>query len=105
MAQKRDLGVGVRVLTVHKAQGREFKAVAIAAMNDGQFPDFRATSPDAIQAERQTFYVAATRASRTLLLTRAETRPTHYGARPTEPSPYLQLVKQARTSPSSIPQA
>ena len=105
MAQKRDLGVGVRVLTVHKAQGREFKAVTIAAMNDGQFPDFRATSPDAIQAERQAFYVAATRASRMLLLTRAETRPTRYGLRATEPSPFLKLVKQARTSPSSIPQA
>lgn len=95
MTQGRDLGKGVRVLTVHKAQGREFKAVAILAMNDGQFPDFRAASPDAKRAELQTFYVAATRASRVLLLTRAASRPTRYGDRSTEPSPYLQFVTKA----------
>ena len=99
MTQKRDLGTGVRVLTVHKAQGREFKAVAIAAMNDGQFPDFRATSLESMRDELQAFYVAATRASRMLLLTRAESRPTRYGLRATEPSPYLKLVEKARRSP------
>ena len=104
MAQKRDLGTGVRVLTVHKAQGREFKAVAIVGMNDGQFPDFRATSPDSMRDELQTFYVAATRASRMLLLTRAESRPTRYGPRPTEPSPYLKLVKEARRDPQPGPE-
>lgn len=98
MALGRDLGSGIRVMTVHKAQGREFKAVAIAAMNDGQFPDFRATSHDAKRAELQTFYVAATRASRVLLLTRAERRPTRYGDRSTEPSPYLQFVIKARAN-------
>ncbi len=96
-AQARDLGSGIRVLTVHKAQGREFKAVAIAGMNNGQFPDFRAESTDAMQAELQTFYVAATRASRMLLLTRAENRRTRYGDRSTEPSPYLRYVKEACT--------
>ena len=99
MTRGRDLGSGVRVLTVHKAQAREFKAAAIAAMNDGQFPDFRATSPEEERAELQTFYVAATRASRILLLTRAKNRPTRYGLRATEPSPYLKLVEKARRSP------
>lgn len=95
MARGRDLGPGIRLLTVHKAQAREFKAVAIVAMNDGQFPDFRATTTEQQTAELQTFYVAATRASRILLLTRARTRPTRYGARSTEPSPFLQLTKRA----------
>lgn len=91
----RDLGSGVRLITVHKAQGREFKAVAVVGMNDGQFPDYRATSESARQAEFQAFYVAATRASRVLLLTRSLVRPTRYGDRFTEPSPYLQLVEKA----------
>lgn len=91
----RDLGSGVRLLTVHKAQGREFKAVAIVAMNDGQFPDFRAESEDDKKAELQTFYVAATRASRMLLLTRARVRDTRYGPRDTEPSPYWTLAESA----------
>jgi len=95
----RDLGAGTRLMTVHKAQGREFKAVAVVAMNDGQFPDFRATSESARRAELRAFYVAATRASRVLQLTRALVRPTRYGDRPTEPSPYLDLIAQATAEP------
>ena len=95
MARGRDLGRGVRLLTVHKAQAREFKAVAIVGMNDGQFPDFRAESLAEKQAELQTFYVAVTRASRILRLTRARTRPTRYGDRTTDPSPFLQLARDA----------
>ena len=91
----RDLGQGVRLITVHKAQGREFKAVAVIGMNDGQFPDYRATSEGTRRDELQAFYVAATRASRMLVLTRALVRPTRYGNRFTEPSPYLRLVEKA----------
>lgn len=89
----RGLGPGVRLLTVHKAQGREFKAVAVIGMNNGQFPDFRATSEPQKTAELNTFYVAVTRASRVLLLTRALERQTRYGPRRTEPSPYLEYIK------------
>lgn len=95
----RDLGQGIRLITVHKAQGREFKAVAVVGMNDGQFPDYRASSEDAHQAELQAFYVAVTRASRVLVLTRALERPTRYGPRSTEPSPFLQLVETATATP------
>ena len=91
----RDLGPGIRLLTVHKAQGREFQAVAVVAMNDGQFPDFRATTDESAQAEMQAFYVAVTRASRLLLLTRAQERPTRFGDRRTEASPFLRLVEDA----------
>ena len=87
--RSRDLGPGVRLLTVHKAQGREFKAVAVVGMNDGQFPDFRAKSKRSRTSELKTFYVAITRAGRALLLTRARRRATRFGARPTSPSPFL----------------
>ena len=92
----RDLGPGIRLLTVHKAQGREFQAVAVVGMNDGQFPDFRATTEESCRDELQAFYVAATRASRVLVLTRSRVRLTRFGGRNTEPSPFLQLVEQAR---------
>ena len=91
----RDLGPGIRLLTVHKAQGREFHAVAVVGMNDGQFPDFRATTDESAQAERQAFYVAVTRASRMLVLTRARVRPTRFGDRSTEASPFLDLAEAA----------
>ena len=93
----RDLGPGVRLLTVHKAQGREFKAVAVIGMNDGQFPDFRAVSEADKTAELNTFYVAVTRASRVLLFTRSLKRATRYGPHRTEPSPDLEYVKAAAT--------
>jgi len=88
-----DLVPGVRLLTIHKAQGREFRAVAIVGLNDGQLPDFRAKSEQEQTAELRTFYVAVTRARRVLLLTRAASRRTGYGSRRTNPSPYLRFLE------------
>lgn len=87
-----DLVPGVRLLTIHKAQGREFRAVALIGLNDGQLPDFRASSEDERLAELRTFYVAITRARRVLLLTRATSRRTSYGLRRTSPSPFLKFL-------------
>ncbi|MCY4371385.1 MAG: ATP-dependent helicase [bacterium] len=80
---------GVRLLTVHKAQGREFRAVALIGLNKGQFPDFRAVSREQARAELRTFYVAVTRPSRMLLLTRAQTRHGRYGPFYPNPSPFV----------------
>lgn len=88
-----DLAPGVRLLTIHKAQGREYRAVAVVGVNDGQLPDFRATTNNDQIAELRTFYVAVTRASRVLLVTRALSRETRYGPRSTAPSPYLNYLR------------
>jgi DNA helicase-2/ATP-dependent DNA helicase PcrA len=81
---------GIRVSTVHAAKGLEFRAVALVGMNDGSFPDFRNTDdPDELASERRLAYVAATRASRALLLTRPRARATRYGARGQTPSRFL----------------
>lgn len=85
---------GVKLLTVHKSQGHEFRAVAIVGMNEGQIPDFRAKSARERAGELRTFYVAVTRARRVLLLSRALHRETRYGPRPTEPSPYLHFIRR-----------
>lgn len=87
-----NLTPGVRLLTVHKSQGRAFKAVALVACNDGQLPDFRAGTEQQRADELRVFYVAVTRPSRALLLTRAVVRDTRYGPRPTSRSPYLDLL-------------
>lgn len=87
-----DLAPGVRLLTIHKAQGREYRAVAVVGLNDGQLPDFRATQGDERVAELRTFYVAVTRASRAVLVTRARSRQTRYGLRSTDPSPFLEYL-------------
>jgi DNA helicase-2/ATP-dependent DNA helicase PcrA len=80
---------GVRLLTVHKSQGREFRAVCVTGLNQGQFPDFRQQTPADRRAELHCFYVAVTRASRLLRLSRAQTRSTRYGPRQADPSEYL----------------
>jgi superfamily I DNA/RNA helicase len=60
---------GVRVMTIHRAKGLEFRAVAVIGVREGSIPDYRARTPKEIDAERRSFYVAITRASRDLLLT------------------------------------
>ncbi len=87
-----DLSAGVRLLTLHKSQGREYRAVAVVGMNDGQFPDFRAETAEERKGELRAFYVAVTRPTRTLLLTRAEQRATRYGIRDSTRSRFLDLV-------------
>lgn len=82
----------IRLGTIHSAQGREFKAVAIVGLNDGQMPDFRAQSEAEKASELRAFYVAVSRPTRLLLITRAESRQTRYGQRPSERSPYLAYV-------------
>jgi DNA helicase-2/ATP-dependent DNA helicase PcrA len=90
-----DSARGVRVLTVHKAQGREFRAVAVVGLNDGQFPDFRAQDLDERRSELRAFYVAVTRPTRLLHLSRARIRRTRYGSRATSPSPYLAFLDKS----------
>lgn len=93
-----DLAPGIRLQTIHKAQGREYRAVAVVGLNEGQIPDFRSKSKDERAAELRAFYVAVTRASRVLLLTRAESRRTQYGPRTTEPSSFLRFVRDGADS-------
>ena len=95
------LDPGVRLLTIHKAQGQEFKSVALVACNQGQIPDFRSTTADQIAAELRTFYVAVSRPTRSLLLTRSKTRLTRYNLRNTERSEFLSLVEPAASLTST----
>ena len=67
--------------------------MTVVGLNDGQMPDFRATTDEDRISEIRTFYVAVTRPSRLLLLTRAQTRHTRYGLRSTDPSPYLRFLR------------
>jgi len=67
--QTRPSDPGVRVLTIHKVKGLEFKAVCLVSAYNGVIPDYRASTPDQIDEERRAFYVAMTRASRELLVT------------------------------------
>jgi len=80
----------LQLMTVHKAKGREFDAVAVIEMHDGNFPHFTIArlSDDNERASRyaesrRVVYVAATRAKRILMFfsDRSDSR--------NRPSPFL----------------
>jgi DNA helicase-2/ATP-dependent DNA helicase PcrA len=72
--------------------------VAVVGLNEGSFPDFRNTDHEGIESEQRLMYVAVTRASRALWLSRARVRRTAYGARWSEPSRFLALMGVAENS-------
>ena len=89
-------GVGVRLMTAHRAKGREWELVVVASVQDGAWPDLRrqgslleadrlgtlpgadgpvfgladpASVPERLAEERRLFFVAVTRARRRLVVT------------------------------------
>jgi len=57
----------LQLLTMHAAKGLEWDAVALIGLNDGQIPNFRASTDDEVDEHRRLFYVGITRARRFLL--------------------------------------
>jgi DNA helicase II / ATP-dependent DNA helicase PcrA len=60
----------LHLLTMHKAKGREFDAVAIVDLHDGRVPDFRAINNNdlrRIEEDKRLLYVSITRARRFLM--------------------------------------
>lgn len=70
---------GVRLLTVHRAKGLEFRVVAVPGSAEGVFPDWRAKDEKTLNEERKSFFVAMTRSQRALKLTYPLSRETAYG--------------------------
>jgi DNA helicase-2/ATP-dependent DNA helicase PcrA len=77
---------GVELLTFHAAKGREWHTVFVTGLETGLMPHKSATTDAARAEEVRLLYVAATRASDSLVLTRAERR----GGYRRAPSPYLE---------------
>ena len=93
---------GVRLLTIDRAKGLEFKAVALIGARDGLIPHYHADSPKKQDEDRRRLYVAMTRASRELLVSWPKTTHDRYGRSHTQtPSPFLVEAGLASTAPSS----
>lgn len=80
--------------TIHQAKGLEWDTVFVMGLCDGQFPNHRAMAEEGgLEEERRLFYVAVTRAKRSLFLTYSVTG----SGRATElmvPSMFLEEVPQ-----------
>jgi len=57
----------LKLLTMHKAKGREFDAVAVIDLHDGRVPHFAVRTDDEIEEARRLLYVATTRARHLLM--------------------------------------
>ena len=81
---------GVRLLTLDRAKGLEFKAVALVGVRDGQVPDYQASSSRERGEERRRLYVATTRAARELVVTWPMATVGRFGRTHSQnPSPFL----------------
>ncbi|NRB16076.1 MAG: ATP-dependent helicase [Rhodobacteraceae bacterium] len=59
---------GLMLSTVHTMKGLEKDIVFLIGMCEGVFPDYRATTPQKIEEERNTAFVAVTRAKRWIFM-------------------------------------
>lgn len=64
----------VSLMTVHAAKGLEFPYVIVAGMEKNIFPSMIAQTPGEIEEERRLFYVALTRAEKSVVLTHCDSR-------------------------------
>ncbi len=71
LAREQDLldqAEGVRVITIHQSKGLEFDHVYVPGMVDGRFPMWSAIEDNDTEEDRRVFYVAVTRAKKTITL-------------------------------------
>ncbi|MBL9079346.1 MAG: UvrD-helicase domain-containing protein [Planctomycetes bacterium] len=89
-------GPAVQMMTVHAAKGLEFDHVSIAGLEEGVFPSQRSVDdPEGIEEERRLFYVALTRARKTLLLSQARERMVGGSIDSMRPSRFLRELPEA----------
>ena len=84
---------GIALLTVHSAKGTEFDVVFIVGLCEGTFPDYRATTPAALDEEHRNAFVAVTRSRRLLYLSYPRIRLMPWGdTKRQQPSRYYQTI-------------
>ena len=90
MQRTRPTDPGVRLLTIDRAKGLEFRAVAVIGARDGLIPHYRTGSGPKRNEERRRLYVAMTRAARELTIAWPESTVDKYGRTHRQlPSPFL----------------
>jgi len=84
----------VALMTIHSAKGLEFDTVFVAGVEDRFIPHARAIEddPSNIDEERRLFYVAITRAKRSLILSACENRRRNHTDTPSLPSRFLEEI-------------
>ena len=84
----------VTLITMHSCKGLEFPHVYIVGLEDGLLPHTRSKEEGTLDEERRLFYVALTRARRTLTLSYCAARKKYGQLMPCHPSPFLQELPE-----------
>ena len=84
-----DPGDAVTLITMHSCKGLEFPNVYVVGMEDGLLPHSRSKDEGTLDEERRLFYVAVTRAMRTLSISHCGGRKKYGTLMPCHPSPFL----------------
>lgn len=84
-----ETGDQVTLITMHAAKGLEFPHVQIVGVEDGLLPHSRSKAEGTLDEERRLFYVAITRAQKTLRISHCGGRKRYGQVMPCHPSPFL----------------
>jgi superfamily I DNA/RNA helicase len=82
-------GDAVTLITMHSCKGLEFPHVQVVGLEDGLLPHSRSKVEGTLDEERRLFYVAITRAMKTLRLSYCLGRKKYGQVMPCHPSPFL----------------
>ena len=83
-------------MTIHSAKGLEWPVAFVVGCQEGLIPHQRTIDEGGdLSEERRLFYVAITRARRTLLLTRATIKSRYGQVEPARPSRFLDEIPEA----------
>jgi superfamily I DNA/RNA helicase len=104
-SEKDESGDAVTLITMHSCKGLEYPHVFIVGMEDGLLPHARSKEEGTLDEERRLFYVAITRAKKSLSITHCQTRRKFGQSMPCHPSPFLkelpeELVERAEDRPN-----
>jgi superfamily I DNA/RNA helicase len=87
--EKETAGDAVTLITMHSCKGLEFPHVHIVGVEDGLLPHARSKLEGTLDEERRLFYVAITRAMKTLTISYSLGRKRYGETIPCHPSPFL----------------
>lgn len=87
--EKEAQGDAVTLITMHSCKGLEFPYVFVVGLEDGLLPHSRSKAEGTMDEERRLFYVAITRAQKSLTLSYALGRKKYGQTLPCYPSPFL----------------
>ena len=93
-SDKEDAGDQVTLITMHSCKGLEYPHVFIVGMEDGLLPHTRSKEEGTMDEERRLFYVAITRAKKTLSISHCQTRRKYGQSMPCHPSRFLKELPE-----------